>query len=299
MKNIILKDSANNNVYPIADSIYVGVVLDATGDSERFLAMKQLYDIAEKVSKNPSYVPSASEFTYATKGIVCRLPKHNAAMYENYPIDILYAKNADVLTAPASTTKVVALVTGMDYVKSVKDKVTLASGDIESGSGNFFNTGDVLTIEDLMLGMMLPSSNTCAKSFAHYVGSIILGDNSASVSDCVTAFVNAMNAKAIRLGCANHVFDTPSGLSKTNRTTAADMLKFVVDACSYPEILRVWNKKHIALSVGGTNPRTVNLDTTVANATLEADYYIFGGKTGSLEYSDLTAKALVMVAEPK
>ncbi len=273
----------------------VGAVLDATSEANRFLAMKQLFDIAENKLKNPDYTPAASEFTFATKGAVCVLPS-DPAMYEQYPLTMLFAQNGTTQSIPASTTKVMSLVTGLPYIANIKEKVTLVSGDIQSGSGNYFSAGDVLTIEDIMYGMMLPSSNTCAMAFAHYVGAKILDNESASVSDCVTAFIAEMNKKAELIGCTGSAFDSPSGLSTTNKSTAADLLRITIEACSFPEIQRIWGKKTYAISVGGSNARTVNLTTTVTNSTLEASYYIFGGKTGHLTGS---ADALVMVAEIK
>lgn len=273
----------------------VGAILDATSNANRFLAMKQLFDIAQKVIKNPAYVPQESEFTYATKGAVCILPQ-GPSMYEEYPFEILYQKNGTTQTIPASTTKAMNLITAMPFIQDIKEKVTLVSGDIESGSGNYFSAGDVLTIEDLMYGMMLPSSNTCAKALAHYCGKKILGNDSASVADCVSAFVAEMNKRATIIGCENSTFTTPSGLATNNISTAIDLLRITIEASSYPEINRIWGKKDYSISVGGTNPRTVDIETTVADATLENDYYIFGGKTGSLD-SGTTAAALVMVAE--
>lgn len=288
-------DISGNELNLFKNHKLVGAVLDASSETNRFLAMKQLFDIAEKKLKDSDYSPSASEFTYATKGAVCLLPD-NPAMYEQYPIEILWSQNGDVQSKPASTTKVMSLVTALPFIDDIKEKVTLVSGDIESGSGNYFSAGDVLAIEDLIFGMMLPSSNTCAKTLAHYVGAKILDNSSASVSDCVTAFIAEMNKKAALLGCTGSSFDTPSGLSTTNKSTVSDMLRFTIEACSFPEILRVWNKKSYDIAVGGTNARTQTVTTTVANATLEAAYYIFGGKTGYLNNN--TANALVMVAEP-
>ena len=279
---------------------YATVVLDAVDSASRFSATKELLDIAIRKETEPSYIVKDSDFVGGNKGIVCKVPNGSTALYEQYPFDIIYSKNADVQTLPASTTKVVSLVTAMPYITSVMEKVTLTSDDIQAGSGNFFYAGDVMTIEDLMLGMMLPSSNTCAMAFAHHIGKKILGNDSASYSDCISAFVSEMNRKASILGCSNSAFDTPSGLSKTNKTTAEDLLKFLIEACSWDEILRVWNKKAYTIKVGGTNARDVELETTVTDANLETDYYIFGGKTGSLDYGDGTvARALVMVAESK
>ena len=275
--------------------IYVGAVLDASSETNRFLAMKQLFDLAEKKVKNPSYVPEASEFTYATKGAVMMLPQAPSAMFEKYSLPVLFSQNATVQSIPASTTKVMSAITAIPYIKSIKDTVTLVSGDIETGSGNYFSAGDVLTIEDLLFGMFLPSSNTCAKTLAHYVGGIILG-SSTSVGDCVSAFVAEMNAKAAFIGCTNTIFDTPSGLSANTKSTATDLLRITLEACSCPIIQRIWNKASYDINVGGSNARTQTVTTTVSNATLEASYYIFGGKTGHITGS---ADALVMIAEKK
>lgn len=287
----------NGNVLYLGNYKLVGAILDATSNDNRFLAMKQIYDIAKKVIKNPAYEPQASEFTYATKGAVCVLPQE-PSMYEDYPLNILYQKNGDSQTIPASTTKVMNLITALPFIDNVKEKITLVSGDIESGSGNYFSAGDVLTIEDIMYGMMLPSSNTCAKALAHYCGAKILGNPSETVANCVSAFVTEMNNKATLIGCENSTFTTPSGLATNNYSTAEDMLRIMIEASSFPEINRVWNKKSYDISVGGTNARTVSLTTTVSDETLEASYYIFGGKTGSID-SGSTASALVMIAEAK
>lgn len=275
---------------------FCGAVLDATSETNRFLAMKQLYDIGEKIVKDPSYTPSASEFTYATKGAVCVLPEPES-FYEQYPITVLYGKNENTQAVNASTTKVMTLITALPFVQDIKEKITLVSGDTESGSGNYFSAGDVLTIEDIMFAMLLPSSNTCAKTLAHYCGAKILGNNSASVSDCVTAFLAEMNKKAALIGCTNSTFDSPTGYSTTTKTTAKDLLRITIAASAYPEIARIWNKKSYNINIGGTNPRTQAITTTVANATIEEDYYIFGGKTG--HYAGGIADALVMIAEAK
>ena len=284
----------DGNVITTDDGIKLcGVILDATTKESRFLAMKQLFDIAKKVIADPSYVPSDTEFTYASKGCVCVLPPDSTAFYEQYPLTLLYAKNEEVQTIPASTTKVMAIVTALPYIKSIKDKVTIESEDIQTGSGNFFEAGDTMTFEDLLFGMLLPSSNTCAWALAHNVGKVILGNNSASTSDCVSAFVAEMNRRSGLIGCTNSIWTSSSGLPAT-RSTAKDLMRVLLEACSCPEILRIWNKKTYTIEVEGTNARSVELTSTVTNSTLEEDYYIFGGKTGFIISPE--AAALVMVA---
>lgn len=274
--------------------ILVGAVLDANSADERFTAMKQLFDIAVKKLKNPQYQPETSDFTAASKGAVCVLPAYSS-LYEGFPFDILYSKNPNTQAIPASTTKVMTTITGMAWVTSIKDKVTLVSDDIQSGSGNYFSAGDILSIEDLIYGMMLPSSNTCARAYAHYVGAKILNNASASVGDCVTAFLSEMNKKASLIGCTNSMFTTPSGLSTNNFSCVADMLRITIEGCSHPELCRIWNKKSYDIAIGGSNPRTQHITSTVENSDLESEYYILGGKTGYV-VSNPNAYALVMVA---
>lgn len=278
--------------------ILVASVLDADSDSDRFTAMKQLLDIGKKKLADPDAVISDSEFTYATKGAVCSLPVGNTGMYEKYPFDMLYSKNGTTQAVPASVTKVMSLVTGLDYLENVTDTITIKSSDSQGGSGPSLSDGDTMTMQELMLCMALPSSNTGAQAFARICGAKMLeskGVTTYTDSECRTEFVSKMNAKASYIGMTNSTFDNASGTSSNNLTTANDLIQLLVEACSYPEILKVWNKKTYTIAVGGTNPRSITINTSVANQTLENYYYILGGKTGSIS----GAKALVMVAKIK
>lgn len=283
------------------DKILVAALLDAGSGENRFLAMKQLLDIGKKKLANPDAVISDSEFTYANKGAVCALPVGSPAMYEQYAFDLLYSQNANTQAVPASTTKVMSLITGLDYVDSVKEVITIKSSDVQSGSGNYFSAGDMMTIEELMLAMMLPSSNTAAQAFARICGEKMLksvADGTYTDAQCMTEFISKMNAKAAYIGMSNSTFTSASGLATTNKMTVKDMIQMIVEACSYNQILKIWNKKSYTIAVGGTNPRSVQLETTVTDASIENDYYIFGGKTGILGDGS-SAAALIMVAKSK
>ena len=284
-----------------SDYIMVAALLDAGSDANRFSAMKQLLDIGKKKLNDPSANISDDEFSYASKGAVCVLPVGSPAMYEKYTFPMLYSKAATTQSIPASTTKVMALITGLDYVESVKEVVEIKSSDVQAGSGNYFAAGDTMNIEELMLAMMLPSSNTAAQAFGRICGEKMLksvAEGTYSDSECMTEFVAKMNTKAMYIGMTNSTFTSASGLQTTTKMTAKDMIQMMVEACSYPEILKVWNKKSYTIHVGGADPRDVTLETTVSNTAIENSYYILGGKTGSLN-SGTTAAALVMVARAK
>lgn len=289
----------NGNELITSDSgskILVASVLDASSESARFSAMKQLLDIGKKKLADPNATIYDDEFTYATKGAVCSLPVGNTGMYEKYPFSMLYSKNGTTQAVPASVTKVMSLVTGLDYLENVTDTITIKSSDSQAGSGPSLSDGDTMTMQELMLCMALPSSNTGAQAFARICGAKMLeskGVTTYTDSECRTEFVSKMNAKASYIGMTNSTFDNASGTSSNNLTTANDLVQLLVEACSYPEIMKVWNKKTYTIAVGGTNPRSITINTTVANQTLENYYYILGGKTGSIS----GAQALVMVAK--
>jgi D-alanyl-D-alanine carboxypeptidase len=154
--------------------VLVGVILGATSDSGRFTAMKELFDIAVAKLNDPDYDTSSVSISTAASCAVCELPLYNTAMYQNYPLNILFAQNADALKVPASVTKVMSVITALDYLQNIKQKVKVDAADVQDGSGNYFSGGDVLSIEDLLYCMLLPSSNTCAMTLAREVGKIIL-----------------------------------------------------------------------------------------------------------------------------
>ncbi len=287
------------NPLPQGKKILIGAVLDAGSGENRFKAMKQLLDIAKKKIQLPDAEIAVSEFTFASKGAVAILPDGPPAMYERHALNLLYSKAATVQSIPASTTKVMSLITGMDFVQSVKERVSIKASDIQSGSGNVFSAGDTLTIEELMLAMTLPSSNTAAQAFARICGAKMLeaaGVTSYTDTECRTAFIAQMNGKAAYIGMTGAEFTSASGLATDNKMTITDMMQMIVEACSYPEICKVWGKKQYTIAVGGSNQRNVLLETTVTDSAIEASYTILGGKTGSLD-SGATAAALVMVAE--
>ena len=72
--------------------------------------------------------------------------------------------------------------------------------------------GDVLTIRQLLYGMLIPSGNDAANALARFVG-----------GGRISTFVDMMNEKARRLGMTHTNFVDPSGLDDGNTSTAYDL----------------------------------------------------------------------------
>lgn len=284
--------------------ILAAAVLDAQNAPARFKAMGQLLEIGERKLKQPNAVIPPSAFTFASKGAVCTLPRYPLAPGQSADAEILYSRNAATRAIPASVTKTLALLTGLDCLSpaAMEGTITIASSDLRGYSSVQFFAGDQLSVRDVMSAMMLPSSNTAAQAFARICGEKLLRAEGAAeytAEKCVSRFVSEMNRKAAALGMKDSVFATPSGLSTGNRTTAEDLLRLIAAACFSEEIPKIWGQKTCTVSVKGPDPRSVLLKTTVRNEELEASYRILGGKTGTFSGGSgaVSAEALILVVQ--
>ena len=97
-------------------------------------------------------------------------------------------------------------------------------------------------------------------------------------------FIEEMNNKAKELGLSNTRYNYASGIDENisaHYSTVEDILKMGVHALGYDYLLKVWSKEDYTVSVEGTNPRDVTVNSTVINPTLDNHYHIIGGKTGT------------------
>ena len=140
--------------------------------------------------------------------------------------DVLFEKNADERRYPASTTKIVTCILGIEWARAngVLDEMIVIPSNITVSSDSSkmgLTPGDSMTFMDLLYGMMLSSGNDAALAVAQLV------------SGNVTEFVKLMNQKAADLGLSerNTHFTNPHGLHEVNHyTTARDMAKLTAYA---------------------------------------------------------------------
>ncbi len=121
--------------------------------------------------------------------------------------EVLLSKNADVRIAPSSMTKIMTAYVVFDQVQ--KGNVSLNNQCLigkdawhKSGSSMFLNYGDVVTIDDLLKGLLAVSGNDAAVALAESVGK---GSEN---------FVTLMNLKAKEIGLRNSRFKNPHGLNE-------------------------------------------------------------------------------------
>ena len=136
---------------------------------------------------------------------------------------VLYEKQADDRSLVASTTKIMTallvceLCNPLEQIRIPKEAVGV------EGSSMYLREGEVLTVQELLYGLMLSSGNDAAVALAiHCSGSI-------------EAFAHAMNAKARALGLRNTHFENPHGLDHDDHySTARDLAVLAAYAMENP-----------------------------------------------------------------
>ncbi|AYE34833.1 D-alanyl-D-alanine carboxypeptidase family protein [Clostridium septicum] len=130
--------------------------------------------------------------------------------------EIIYSKNPNTKYEPASTTKVMTALITLENCK-LDDKVTIGSNPPEvDGTIIGVAKGEVYTVKELLLGLLLESGNDAAEALAEHIS----GSNE--------AFGKLMTKKAKELGANNTVFKNPSGLHEEGHVTTAYDLSLIM-----------------------------------------------------------------------
>lgn len=195
---------------------------------------------------------------------------------------VLFSQNPDGIMYPASTTKIMTLITALENGKL--DSVVTVSAKAAScdGSSLDLTAGDKLTLKEALYGMMLVSGNDAAEAVAEHVGGSI------------PAFVKLMNKKAEQLGAVNTSFSNPHGLPDpyNHYTTAYDLALITAYGFKNPLFANIVSTK--AYDVHFISPRHITHAVTT-NKFLRSNYKGANGvKTG---YTDAAGDCLVAGAK--
>lgn len=127
---------------------------------------------------------------------------------------------------PASITKLFTAYVAMQYLQP-DAKITAGSAlDLVAWGSSVakIKKGDVLTVQQLVEAMLLPSGNDAAYLLACEAGRVIKKNYSLSASSAVKAFVDQMNTQAKALGMTGTNFVNPDGIHSSNHyTTFGDL----------------------------------------------------------------------------
>lgn len=177
---------------------------------------------------------------------------------------VLEGKNEHYVQSVASISKIMTCIVAIEN-KALDTKVTVDETIKKAwGSGIYIHIGDVITLQDLLYGLMLRSGNDAA---------VMIG---ASVSGSVDAFVEKMNEKAADLEMEHTTFSNPTGLDEEdagNQSCVHDMAKLMAYCHQNPIFNEIVNTKVYKRQDGNGSWHN-------KNRLLEEYEYCIGGKTG-------------------
>ena len=209
-----------------------------------------------------------------------------AALLVDYNTGLpLYAKNEHQEMYPASLTKIMTALLVLEAVDSGKLSLTdsltasrsaMTTGLDEDGSNAGIQEGEIMTVEQYLTCMLVVSANEACNVLAE------------AVSGSVSAFVEAMNAKAQALGCENTHFVNASGLHDPQHYTSAwDLYLITRAAMEHEDFMRICDTgKAVIPATNLSEERTLHttnylIDVWRSRGYINADAH--GIKTGSTD----------------
>ena len=147
---------------------------------------------------------------------------------------ILYERNPDQRSLIASTTKIMTALIVCEQC-NVLDRMRIPKEAVGiEGSSMYLQEGEVLTVQELLYGLMLSSGNDAAVALAIYCGGTLEG------------FVELMNDKARNLGLTGTHFENPNGLDAPEHySTARDLAKLAAYAMENPIFAKTVSAKTV------------------------------------------------------
>lgn len=165
-------------------------------------------------------VPTAATKTVAVNAAAPVIGSETAILMVAGTKQILYEKDSHKIMYPASTTKMMTLITALKRAKLDETVVVAPAAVGIEGSSLELRMLDRLSLRELLFGLMLASGNDAAHAVAEHVG-----------RGSYKQFIAWMNEDAEKIGAIRTHFSNPHGLpDPVNHFTTAYDLAMIADA---------------------------------------------------------------------
>lgn len=214
---------------------------------------------------------------------VPEVPELTAAAWTLYDADsgiILASQDADTERPMASVTKIMTALVVRDNAELDEEvRITesaAATGEAEIGIA----PGELWTVEDLLIAVLVRSGNDAAVALAEYVGGSVEG------------FAEMMNEKAADMGLQHSQFVNPHGLDAPGHYTSAnDLAMMAAAALEDPVLARMARTRSVKFR---PDPAGVDRIARSTNKLLGVYPGVIGFKTG---FTNKAGLVLVSVLE--
>lgn len=188
----------------------------------------------DQVSTLNLWVPLLEAFNLNLDEIkIPSISAKSALVYDLTTQKTLFSKNHDMKLPMASLTKIMTAIIALESGKK-DDKYIVSKENLVGENSMGLTEGEVLTLEELLYGLMLLSGNDSAE---------VLADNFPRGR---SQFVAAMNNKAKALGLKSTNFTNPTGMEGDGAqyTTAYDLLvitNYAMQDSLFREVVKTFN----------------------------------------------------------
>jgi len=192
--------------------------------------------------------------------------------------NVLYSKNGYEKIYPASMTKLMTAYMVLNY-GNLSDMVTITEDAMIKVGGTSLSgirAGEILSMEQLLYALLLPSGNDAANAIAIHM------------SGSVEEFCEDMNEKAAFIGATNTNFTNPHGLHDDNHyTTVYDIYLIINELKDNEKFKEVINTGRYTAEYEDANGVSITREWRSTNRYLigEANspegIIVLGGKTGT------------------
>ncbi len=194
--------------------------------------------------------------------------------------EVYFSKNENKRMRPASTTKLMTALITLEYAEKNNKKVEFTSDMTAEGSSMYLKFGEVVTLKDLAVGLLMRSGNDAANAAA------------VAIAGSKEKFAKLMNKRARKIGMKNTHFVTPSGLDDDDHySTAYDLALLMAEAMRNEAFSALCGKK--SESVRFVKPKGKSVTYANHNRLLSLYPNCVGGKTG---YTIAAGRCLVTAA---
>lgn len=169
-----------------------------------------------------------NSFIYADELPQGNIVGESAILIDQRTGKVVWEKDSQKKMYPASTTKMMTAIIILEN-HDLDEIVTAPSGNemtMPGGSTISVDYGEILTVEQLMYGLLVESANDAAAVLAYYH------------SGSIEAFSEEMNLKAIELGAKDTQFKNPHGLHDAEHYSTAYDLAMIGRYCFDNETFR-------------------------------------------------------------
>lgn len=201
-----------------------------------------------------------------------------AGLFDTANHEVKFAKNIHERLYPASTTKILTAYIALKYGDLASTAtVTEEELQLEEGSTTCgLSAGDVISLQDLLYGLMLCSGNDAANVIADMI------------SGSTGEFANLMNQEALALGATNSHFVNANGLhNEEHYTTVYDMYLIFNAAVQDERFLQLISTQNYTANFTNSAGEAITKDWSTTNKYLKGEEFVpegvnvIGGKTGT------------------